>query len=69
MTMEEQRLADDRMRAEIAKLTAEVEKIRVDVQKAAIDMRYVWMQTIVAPFTAAAVVMGATAALVKLFFG
>ncbi|MFO1071111.1 MAG: hypothetical protein U1E17_00025 [Geminicoccaceae bacterium] len=55
MTAAEQSLADDKMRAEIAKLLAETKQINLN--------------TFLAPFLAAAGVMGATAALVKLFLG
>ena len=54
MTVHEQALADDKMRAEIAKLLAETKQISVS--------------TFLAPFLAAAGLMGATAAVVKLFF-
>ena len=54
MTHEEQALADDKMRAEIAKLLAETRQIGVN--------------TFLAPALAAAALMGATAAVVKLFF-
>jgi len=57
MTVQELRLADDKMRAEIAKLLAETRQINVN--------------TFLAPALAAAALMGATAgltaALVKLF--
>lgn len=55
MTTAEQNLADDKMRAEIAKLLAETKQIGIN--------------TFLAPFLAAAGVMGATAALVKIFIG
>lgn len=55
MTHQEQALADDKMRAEIAKLLAETKQIGVS--------------TFLAPFLAAAGLMGATAALVKIFLG
>jgi len=54
MTEAEQNLADDKMRAEIAKLLAETRQIGVS--------------TFLAPFLAAVGLIGATAALVKLFF-
>lgn len=54
MTHQEQALADDKMRAEIAKLLAETKQISVN--------------TFLAPFLAAAGLMAGTAALVKLFF-
>lgn len=55
MTEAEVRLQDDKMRAEIAKLLAETKQIGVN--------------TFLAPFLAAAGVMGATAAIVKIFAG
>lgn len=55
MTNAEQSLADDKMRTEIAKLLAETKQIGVS--------------TFLAPFLAAAGLMGATAALVKIFLG
>ena len=54
MTQEEQALADGKMRAEIARLLAETRQIGVN--------------TFLAPTLAAAALMGATAAVVKLFF-
>ena len=54
MTADEQRLADDKMRAEIAKLLAETRQVTVN--------------TFLAPALTAATLMGGTAALVKLFF-
>ena len=54
MTHAEQNIQDDKMRAEIAKLLAETKQINVN--------------TFLAPALAAAAVMGATAAIVKLFF-
>lgn len=55
MTFAEQSLADDKMRAEIAKMMAETKQISVN--------------TFLAPFLAAAGVIGATAAIVKIFLG
>jgi hypothetical protein len=55
MTTAEQNIADDKMRAEIAKLLAETKQIGVN--------------TFLAPFLAAAGIMAATAALVKIFMG
>ena len=80
MTVEEQRLAHDRMRGEIAKLFEKTRAIAArngiasqhhHAEKACLvaETRHMGVQTLVAPFTAAAVVKGATAALVKLFFG
>jgi hypothetical protein len=53
MTHAEQTIADDKMRAEIAKLLAETKRIGVN--------------TFLAPFLAAAGLMAGTAALIKLF--
>lgn len=53
MTNAEQNLADDKMRAELVKLMAESKQIGVN--------------TFLAPFLAAAALMGVTAALVKIF--
>lgn len=55
MTQHELKLADDKMRAEIAKLLAETRQIGVN--------------TFLAPFLAAAAIMAGTAALVKIFTG
>lgn len=55
MTTQEQNLADDKMRAEIAKLLVETRQVTV--------------MTFIAPFATAAAVIAATATLVKLFFG
>lgn len=54
MTHQEQALADDKMRAEIAKMLAETKQINVN--------------TFLAPALAAAALMGGTATLIKLFF-
>ena len=54
MTDKELSLADDKMRTEIAKMLAETRQINVN--------------TFLAPALAAAALMGATAAIVKLFF-
>lgn len=55
VTQAEQDLADDKMRAEIAKLLTQ--------------SRQISLRTFLVPFLAAAGVMSATAALVKIFFG
>lgn len=76
MTDEQQRLADDKMRAEIAKLFAEQrrlnsevdEKMRAEIAKLLAETRHVNVTTFLAPALAAAGLMAATAALVKLFF-
>ncbi|MFE3836071.1 hypothetical protein [Pseudogemmobacter sonorensis] len=54
MTHAEQSLADDKMRAEIAKLLAETKQVTV--------------MTFVTPFATAAGLIAATATLVKIFF-
>lgn len=54
MTEAEVRLEDEKLRAEVAKLIAETRQIGVN--------------TFLSPFLAAAGLMGATAAIVKLFF-
>ncbi|MXX89474.1 MAG: hypothetical protein F4213_14440 [Boseongicola sp. SB0677_bin_26] len=72
MTHQEQSLADDKMRAEIAKLLAETrqvdDKMRAEITKLLAETRQIGVNTFLAPALAAAAVMGATAALVKLFF-
>ncbi len=72
MTHQEQSLADDKMRAEIAKLLAEThqvdDKMRAEIAKLLAETRQIGVNTFLAPALAAAAVMGATAALVKLFF-
>ena len=75
MTTEEQKLADDKVRAEIAhlnSLTAQailnLEKIATERNKLKNEDRYFFIRFILAPFLAAAALMGATAAIVKLFF-
>lgn len=52
--MSESNLTDEKLRAEVAKLIAETGQIKV--------------QTFLAPFLAAAGLIGATAAVVKIFF-
>ena len=54
MTQAELNLRDEKLRTEVAKMIAETGQVR--------------MQTLLAPFLAAAGVIGATAAVVKLFF-
>ncbi|MYK33403.1 MAG: hypothetical protein F4051_17370 [Boseongicola sp. SB0670_bin_30] len=60
------------MRAEIAKLLAEThqvdDKMRAEIAKLLAETRQIGVNTFLAPALAAAAVMGATAALVKLFF-
>ena len=55
MTQKDMQLADDKMRAEIAKLLAETKQIGVT--------------TFLAPFLSAAALMAATAGLLKIFLG
>ena len=72
MTQEEQALADDKMRAEIAKLIAEThqidDKMRAEIAKLIAETRQIGVSTFLAPTLAAAALMGAGAAFVKLFF-
>lgn len=72
MTHAEQQLADDKMRAEIAKLITEArqydDKMSAEIAKLHAEARQVNVSTFLAPFLAAAGLMGATAAVVKLFF-
>ena len=90
MTSQEQALADDKMRAEIAKLLSETrqiddkmraenmkllaetrqtdDKMRAEIAKLLAETRQVGVNTFLAPALAAAALMGATAAVVKLFF-
>lgn len=56
-----QQLADDKMRAEIAKMAAEVVKM-------AAETRQVTVMTFLAPFAAAVGLIGAVATIVKVFF-
>jgi len=76
MTQQEQNLADDKMRAEIAKLMAETarineelgRKIGAETDKIFSETRAINVNTFLAPALAAAALMGATAAVVKMFF-
>ena len=76
MTQQEQALADDKMRAEIAKLLAETtrinaetsDKMRAELNKLLMETKQISVNTFLAPALAAAALMGATAALVKIFF-
>jgi poly-beta-hydroxyalkanoate depolymerase len=56
-----ERLSDEKLQAEVAKLIAEVAQIGTQTHRVTIS-------TILMPFLAAAALMGATAAVVKLFF-
>lgn len=56
-----ERLSDEKLQAEVAKLIAEVAQIGAETHQVTIS-------TILMPFLAAAALMGATAAVVKLFF-
>ena len=49
-------------------LTLEVEKLRSEIAKLNAETRKIGVSTFLAPFLAAAGLMGATAAIVKLFF-
>ncbi|MEM7242464.1 MAG: hypothetical protein AAF429_09780 [Pseudomonadota bacterium] len=79
MSPQEQALADDKMRAEIARLFSEArrydtedryldDKLRAEVSKLVAEAGQIKMNTILAPALAAAGLMGATAAIVKIFF-
>ncbi|MFV0383858.1 hypothetical protein [Paracoccus sp. (in: a-proteobacteria)] len=72
MTAAEQSLADDKMRAEIARIIAETThydaRAQAEIAKMNAEARHVSVNTFLAPFLAAAGLMGATAAIVKLFF-
>ena len=79
MTQHEQSLADDKMRAEIARLLTETanlmidsrkkdDRARAEIAKLLAETRQIGVNTFLAPALAAAALMGATAALVKLFF-
>ena len=61
MTEQQVNLEDEKLRAEVARLIAETGKFQR-------EERHLWMTTLLAPFLAAAAVIGATAAIVKLFF-
>lgn len=61
MTEAEVKLSDEKLRAEVTKLIAEVAKVTAETQQ-------IKVTTFLAPFLAAAGLMGATAAIVKLFF-
>ena len=78
MTREEMSLHDDRMRAEIAKLSVEFEALRqrlpyvdereqAELRKLVSEAGQLKVNMFLAPFLASAALMGATAALVKLF--
>ena len=54
--------------AEIARLIAESVKLNNEARKMVAETGQIKIQTILAPFLAAAAVIGATAAVVKLFF-
>ena len=69
MTEAEVKLGDEKIRAEITKLFAETARLNAETTKIReADFGHVKMQTLVAPFLAAAGVIGATAAVVKIFF-
>lgn len=54
--------------AEAKRIDAEIAKLMAETAKLTNEGKHLWMQVIVAPFIAAAGVIGATAAIVKLFF-
>lgn len=71
MTEDEQRLADDKMRVEIARLISETThmdaKMRAEIAKLNAEAKQIGVNTFLAPTLAAAALMGATAAFVKIF--
>lgn len=66
MTQAEQSIADDKMRVEISKLQVEVAKLQAEIPKIVAEARSITVNTFLAPALAAAGLMGATAALVKI---
>ena len=72
MTEREQALADDKMRAEIARLLAETrqinDKMRAEIAKLVAETNQVKVSTVLAPALAGAAFVGATGAIVKLLF-
>ena len=75
MTEAEVKLQDEKLRAEVSKLIAEVSKVmadtdraRAEVTKMVAEAGHLKMSTVITPFLAAAGLMGATAAVVKIFF-
>ncbi len=58
----------DKLTAEVAKLIEETRKTAEDVRKSKFEARKLWIEGLLYPFIAAATVMGATAAVVKVFF-
>ncbi len=68
MTHQEQNIIDDKMRADIALALEQAGLAIEQAAKTRADTGHVKIQTILAPFLAAAAVIGATAAVVKLFF-
>jgi hypothetical protein len=61
MTTAEMTIADDKMRAEIAKLIAETSKINIESMKLQTENRWY-------PFVATAAIFGAALAIAKFFF-
>ena len=68
MTEQEQALADDKMRAEIARLVADTSKLAAETSKLVAETSQFKMTTVLAPALAGAAVVAAVGAIVKLLF-
>ncbi len=68
MTEHDQALADDKMRAEIARLAAETSKFAAETSKLVAETSQFKMSTVLAPALAGAAVVAAVGAIVKLLF-
>ena len=68
MAAESAQLTDEKLRAEVAKLIEETRKLGIDAEKSRAEARQITVNTFLAPAAAAAAIMGATAAIVKVFF-
>lgn len=68
MTEHEQALADEKMRAEIARLVADTAKLAAETRKLVAETGQFKMSTVLAPALAGAAVVAAVGAIVKLLF-
>ena len=68
MAAEATSLTDEKLRAEVAKLIEETRRLGVDAEKSRAETGQIKVSMFLAPFAAAAALMGATAAVVKVFF-
>ena len=68
MTEQEQALADDKMRAEIARLVADTSKLAAETSKLVAETSQFKMTAVLAPALAGAAVVAAVGAIVKLLF-